>query len=110
MDWHLIARCGARYALVYAGATVAAVSVVTRSDLALVSLFGLGLVTILLALGGTGTVRMGAAMTNQQAMGFRSGIVDPADLTPKQMDNDVKLLFYGVGLLSFSAVWLVLLG
>ncbi|WP_227355470.1 hypothetical protein [Haladaptatus salinisoli] len=110
MNWNLVARCGARYALCYAGATVAAVSVVTRSGLALVSLFGLGLVAVLLALGGTGTVRMGAAMTNHQATGFRSGIVDPADSTPKRMDNDVKLLFYGVGLLSFSALALVLRG
>ncbi|WP_458185115.1 hypothetical protein [Haladaptatus sp. NG-WS-4] len=110
MDWNLIGRFGVRYSLVYAGVAVGLVSVFTQSGLAFLSLFGVGLVVLLLALGGTGTVRMGAAMTNAQAMGFRSAVVDPKDLQAKQMSQDVKLLFFGIGLLVFAAIALVLAG
>ncbi|WP_458206936.1 hypothetical protein [Haladaptatus sp. NG-SE-30] len=110
MNWDLIARCGVRYTLFYAGIVVALVFFVTQSELALIGVFGLGMVVLLLALGGTGTVRMSAAMTNAQALGFRTGIVDATDLQAKNLDSDIKLLFFGVGLLIFAAVTLVLVG
>lgn len=110
MNWNLIGRCSVRYTLVYAGSTVALVYVATRSGLVLISTFGLGLVVLLFALGGTGTVRMGTAMTNADSMGVGSTVVDPNDLHAKHLDSDIKVLFYGVGLLVFAAVALVLRG
>ncbi|WP_227774016.1 hypothetical protein [Haladaptatus pallidirubidus] len=110
MDWSLIGRCGVRYTLVYAGLTVALTYAVTRSGIVLLCLFGLGLVALLFALGGTGTVRMGTATTNADSMGIASTIVDPADMQAKRMDSDIKVLFYGIGLLVFAAVALVLFG
>ncbi|SIQ79596.1 hypothetical protein SAMN05421858_0429 [Haladaptatus litoreus] len=110
MNWNLIGRCGVRYTLVYAGLTVALTYVITQSGMVLLCLFGLGLVALLFALGGTGTVRMGTAMTNADSMGISSTIVDPADTQAKAMDGDIKVLFYGIGLLAFAAVALVLSG
>ncbi len=110
MNWNVIGRCGVRYTVAYAGATVALVYAVTRSGMALLSLLGVGLVALLFALGGTGTVRMGTAMANADSMGIQSTIVDPADLQATQMDSDIKFLFYGVGLLLFAGVALVLHG
>ena len=110
MNWSLIARCGLRYTLVCAGLTVAAVFALTRSPLVLIGLFGLGLAVLVFTLGGSGTVRMGTAMTNAQSMGLQSTIVDPADTQPTQLGSDIKLLFYGVGLVVFAAITLVATG
>ena len=110
MNWSLIARCSLRYTLVYAGLTVGAVFALTKSELALLALFGLGLAVLLFALGGTGTVRMGTAMANADSMGLESTIVDPADLQATQLNSDIKFLFYGVGLLVYAAAALVLVG
>ncbi|WP_435151902.1 hypothetical protein [Haladaptatus sp. DFWS20] len=110
MNWNLIGRCGVRYTLVYAGLTVALVYAATGSGMAILSMFGLGLVVLLFALGGTGTVRMGTAMTNADSMGIGSTVVDPNDLHATQLDSDIKFLFYGVGLLLFAALALVLHG
>ncbi|WP_266075407.1 hypothetical protein [Haladaptatus caseinilyticus] len=110
MNWNLIGRCGVRYTFAYAGLTVAIVYAVTRSGLVLLSTFGFGLVVLLFALGGTGTVRMGTGMTNADSIGTRSTIVDPNDLSAKRMDSDIKFIFYGVGLLLFAALALLLHG
>ncbi|EFW91882.1 hypothetical protein ZOD2009_10405 [Haladaptatus paucihalophilus DX253] len=110
MNWSLIARCSLRYSLVYAGLTVGAVFALTKSELALLTLFGLGLAVLLFALGGTGTVRMGTAMANADSMGLESTIVDPADLQATQLQSDVKVLFYGIGLLVCGMAALVLVG
>ncbi|MCO8244480.1 MULTISPECIES: hypothetical protein [unclassified Haladaptatus] len=110
MNWSLVRRCGLRYTLVYAGLTVVVVFALTRSPLVLIGLFGLGLASLVFALGGTKKIRMGTAVTNAQSIGLQSTIADPADDRPTALANDIKLLFYGVGLVVFATITLVATG
>ncbi len=43
-------------------------------------------------------------------MGLRTTIADPEDLRVTQLQSDVKVLFYGVGLLVCTLAALVLVG
>ncbi|WP_231184618.1 hypothetical protein [Haladaptatus sp. DYF46] len=110
MNWSLIARCSLRYALVYGGLTVGAVFALTDSELAFIYLLGVGLIVLLIAVGGTGAIRVGTTTATADSMGLRSTIADPEDLRVTQLQSDVKVLFYGVGLLVCTIAALVLIG
>lgn len=114
MDWPLIARLALRYSLLYGGLTVAApvgLAAVTPAGggIALVLVVGLGFVLLLFVMGGTGDVRMGTAMTNAQAGGLRTGIVDATDDRRQPIGSDLKLLFYALGLVGLGVATMVLL-
>ena len=104
MDWSLIARCGVRYTLVAAVTTVAVGYLLVRTPTTLVALFGLGLLAVVVSLGGTDTVRASTVAANDDADGLQTGIVDPSDVQAKNLDSDIKLLFYGLGLCLFAVV------
>lgn len=108
MNWDLITRCGLRYTLLYAAATAVGLYVALRSKMAMLLLVGGGLILILISVGGAGTVRMGASAANAQAGGLQSGVVDAHDPQVKAMDSDIKVLFYGLGLVVFAMLTLVL--
>ena len=110
MNWSLITRCSFRYTLVYAGLTVAAVVALTESELVLIYLFGLGIIVLLIAVGGSGAIRVGTTTATADSMGLRTTIADPEDLRVTQLQSDVKVLFYGVGLLVCTLAALVLVG
>lgn len=110
MDWRLIGHGVLRYSLLYAGTTVATVTFLTRSGMALLGLVLLGFVLLLFVAGGTGQVRMGTAMTNAQAGGLRTGITDPLSNQATAMEADLKVLFYALGLVGCAFVALVLVG
>ncbi|WP_158057742.1 hypothetical protein [Halorussus halophilus] len=103
VNWQLIGRCGTRYTVVYGGLTAAVVALL-GSPMLLLGLVCVGLVLLLFVAGGTGEVRMGTAMANADAAGYNTAVVDPVedDLQAKAMDGDIKLLFYGVGLVVFG--------
>lgn len=111
VDWQLIGRCTARYTVAYAGGTALAVAVTGFASL-LLGLVAVGLLLLLFAAGGSGSVRMGASMANSQALGFDSGVVDPADddLFAKEMASDLKILFYAIGLIAFGFAGMVAVG
>lgn len=111
VDWRLIKRAGARYTVVYAGATAAVVAV-TGVELLLLGLVLLGLLLLLFVAGGAGSVRMGTAMANAQALGISGMTTDPAenDEFATTIDADLKLLFYAVGLIVFGFVGMVVVG
>lgn len=107
MDWPLIRRCTLRYSLLYAGLTVAAAVGLAAlapvgGGLVLVAVVGLGFALLLFVFGGTGEVRMGTAMTNAQAGGLRTGIVDAADDQRTPLASDLKILFYALGLVGLG--------
>jgi hypothetical protein len=89
---------------------VGAVFALTGSELVLIYLIGFGLVVLLVAVGGTGAIRIGTAMATADSMGLRSTIADPEDLQVTQLQSDIKILFYGVGLLICAAAALILVG
>jgi hypothetical protein len=111
VDWRLIGRAGARYTVAYAGATAALVAV-TGVELLLLGLVLLGLVLLLFVAGGAGSVRMGTAMANAQALGIDGLTTDPAenDEFAEAIDADLKILFYAVGLVVFGFAGMVVLG
>ena len=111
VEWQLIGRCTARYTVAYAGATALAATATGIAWL-LLGLVAVGLLLLLFAAGGSGSVRMGATMANSQALGFDSGVVDPAEdgLFATEMAADLKLLFYAVGLIAFGFAGMVAVG
>ena len=110
MDWSLITRCGARYTLLYAVATVVIAYSISRSGMVLIGLIGLGLVSLTISLGAGEVNTTSAGVANAQAGGLQSGIVDPVDLQAKTQPYAIKLLFYGIGLIICSAAVLITIG
>ena len=102
VNWNRIARAVGRYTLAYAGVTVGGVYWATDSKLVMLLTVALGLLMLLGALKGTiaGTDKQTAVFTPQSR-----GPTTPASELP----SSIKPLFYGAGLLAFSAVVLVVL-
>lgn len=114
MDWPLVRRCTLRYSLLYGGVTVAAAVAAAAvlppgGGIALVLVVGAGFVILLFVFGGSGDVRMGTAMTNAQALGLRTGIVDAADDQREPIGSDLMLLFYALGLIGLGVAAMVVL-
>jgi hypothetical protein len=111
VDWQLVGRAGARYTVAYAGATVAVVALTGRG-LLLLGLVAVGLVLLVFVAGGGGSVRMGTAAANAQAMGISGTSTDPTENEEfhQTIDGDLKLLFYAVGLIVFGFAGMVVVG
>ena len=111
VDWQLITRAGTRYTVVYAGVTAAVVAV-TGQAMLLLGLILLGLLLLLFVAGGAGSVRMGTAMANAQALGITGLTTDPTENEEfaTTIDADLKLLFYAVGLIVFGFAGMVVVG
>lgn len=107
MDWGLIRRGLVRYSLLYAGVTVVPIAI-AGIDILLLGAVLLGLVVLLFVAGGTGQVRMSTSIANAQAGGLRTAITDPLDHLAAPLEMDLKLLFYGLGLLGWAVGALVL--
>lgn len=99
LDWELVAHGSLKYTLLYAGATVACIALITRSETLVLSLVLVGLVLLLFVAGGSGHVRMGTNAANAQAAGLRTSISDPFENRFKPLDSDLKILFYAIGLI-----------
>jgi hypothetical protein len=102
VHWGRILRATLRYTVVYAAVTVGGVYWATESKLAMILTVALGLLALLGGLKGTiaGTKKQTAVFTDQS-----DGPTTPASELP----SSVKPLFYGAGVLVFSAVVLVAL-
>jgi hypothetical protein len=111
VDWTLVRRAGARYTVAYGGATAGLVAL-TGQGLFLLGVVILGLLLLLFAAGGTGTVRMGTAMANTESVGIAGTFTDPTEdeAFATAIEADLKLVFYGVGLLVFGFAGMVLVG
>jgi hypothetical protein len=111
VDWQLVARAGGRYAVAYAGATVAVVALAGRG-LLLLGLVALGLLLLLFVAGGGGNVRMGTAAANAQSMGISGTTTDPTENEEfhRAIDADLTLLFYAVGLIVFGFAGMIVVG
>lgn len=102
MNWQTLARAGVRYSLAYGGVTVGAVYWATESKLVMFLTIAVGLLALLGGLKGSvaGTEKQTAVFTSQS-----DGETTPAS----GLSSSVKPLFYGVGVIAFSAVVLVVL-
>ncbi|MXR42502.1 hypothetical protein GRX01_14290 [Halobaculum sp. WSA2] len=103
MDWALLRRGLLRYSLLAAGGTVAVLVALAGTAAAVVT-FIAGLATLLWAAGGGGNVRTTTAISNADSMGVAGSISDAADNAPESLPSDVRLFFYGIGLLVWSPV------
>ncbi|QZP37040.1 hypothetical protein [Halobaculum magnesiiphilum] len=103
MDWALLRRGLLRYSLVAAGGTVAVLVGVAGTAAAVVT-FAAGLTTLLWAVSGGGNVRTTTAASNADSMGVAGTVSDAADNAPESLPSDVRVFFYGIGLLVWSPV------
>ncbi|MFD1515229.1 hypothetical protein [Halomarina rubra] len=102
MVLHTVGRCLLRYSLVYAGLTVAVVAIVFGSELAVFSLFGVGLLLVLFAVGASDYRVVGSSVPEAGLARGQRTIVSEHTAMPL----DKVLLFYGVGLavIAFATV------
>ncbi|WP_276300463.1 hypothetical protein [Halorussus lipolyticus] len=103
-----MARSGARYTVVYGGAT-GLVAALTNHTVLEVLVVSAGLVLLLFVAGGTGIVRMGTIKTNFGSAGLLGTTTDPVedDAFAEAISADLKLFFYAIGLVVFGFTALV---
>lgn len=104
MNWSLLTRGLLFYSAVAGGGTVVAVVLLLGTGLGPLVTFAIGLVGVLFVACGGGDVRAGTMMTNADADGLRTGIVDPGDGMARPIGADLKIGFDAVGHLVFSVV------
>ncbi|MFC7136280.1 hypothetical protein [Halobaculum litoreum] len=103
MNWPLVRRGVLRYSVVAAGGVVAALVAAFGPSVA-VGTFVAGLVALFWATAGDGNVRTTTAASNADSMGVTGSVRDAREDTPGALDSDVRVFFFGVGLLVCSPV------
>ena len=106
MNWRPIADALLRYSLAWAGITVVAVALLTRSEVAVTALFFLGLVIVLVTMG-IGDVRATDLTAGEASHETNHRAV--IDLHTR-LPIDGVLFFYGLGLVVLGFGGMVLVG
>lgn len=103
MNWPLLRRGLFWYSLLGGGASVALLVAIAGPSGA-VGTFVVGLVTLVWVAGGGGEVRMSTAASNADSMGTAGSVRDHDEAAAESLPSDVRVFFYGVGLLVCSPV------
>ncbi|UIP00634.1 hypothetical protein Hbl1158_04535 [Halobaculum sp. CBA1158] len=103
MNWPLLRRGLFWYSLLGGGASVALLVAIAGPGGA-VGTFVAGLASILWVTMSGGNTRTTTSVSNADSMGVAGTVRDPGEGAPASMGSDVRVFFYGVGLLACSPV------